>query len=277
MLWPSGYSSGPSSLQGRRLRYPRGQRCRDHRCRGRRCLRAMARPRKTRQPAPAEFAAASSPPTPARRCGARKCGSRPLSCASIVAPTTDADGTIRVSGASRRPLQPRRLAQWISYRSHSASSVRSSRDARSISGSAQEADKIDFALPRGGVIAGRVTDELGEPLAGVRVQAMRYQYLPNGRRQLTPVNPGGIFGPVTNDLGEFRLYSLMPGTYVVSAIPADTGHDGRSCLCRPPLPRRTTATASPTTPARSTSTKPSRSLSASRKSRMRRSRSCRSA
>src|SRR6185503_11985962 len=77
-------------------------------------------------------------------------------------------------------------------------------------GLGQEADKIDFALPRGGVIAGRVTDELGEPLAAVRVQAMRYQYLPNGRRQLTPVNPGGMFGPATNDLGEFRLYSLMP-------------------------------------------------------------------
>jgi protocatechuate 3,4-dioxygenase beta subunit len=90
-------------------------------------------------------------------------------------------------------------------------------------GSAQEADKVDFALPRGGVIAGRVTDELGEPLAGVRVQAMRYQYLPNGRRQLSPVGGFGIFGPVTNDLGEFRLYSLMPGTYVVSAAPADIG------------------------------------------------------
>jgi protocatechuate 3,4-dioxygenase beta subunit len=90
-------------------------------------------------------------------------------------------------------------------------------------GSAQEADKIDFALPRGGVIAGRVTDELGEPLAGVRVQAMRYQYLPNGRRQLMPVGSAGMFGPpVTNDLGEFRLYSLMPGTYVVSGAPADS-------------------------------------------------------
>ena len=86
--------------------------------------------------------------------------------------------------------------------------------------SAQEADKIDFALPRGGVIAGRVTDELGEPLAGVRVQAMRYQYLPNGRRQLTPVFGGGFMG--TNDLGEYRLYSLMPGTYIVSATPSDT-------------------------------------------------------
>jgi len=87
--------------------------------------------------------------------------------------------------------------------------------------SAQEADKIDFALPRGGVIAGRVTDELGEPIAGVRVQAMRYQYLPNGRRQLTPVG-GAPFSLMTNDLGEFRIYSLMPGTYVVSAAPIDT-------------------------------------------------------
>lgn len=88
----------------------------------------------------------------------------------------------------------------------------------------QEADKIDFALPRGAVIAGRITDELGEPLAGVRVAAMRYQYLPNGQRRLTPVGGGGLFGGVaTNDLGEFRLYSLMPGTYVVSASPAEAG------------------------------------------------------
>ena len=87
----------------------------------------------------------------------------------------------------------------------------------------QDAEKIDFALPRGAVIAGRVTDELGEPLAGVRMAAMRYQYLPNGQRRLTPV-AGGMFGGfATNDLGEFRLYSLMPGTYVVSAMPADLG------------------------------------------------------
>jgi hypothetical protein len=91
-------------------------------------------------------------------------------------------------------------------------------------GNAQIVEKIDFALPRGGVIAGRVTDELGEPLAGVRMQAMRYQYLPSGQRQLAPVGGGGLFGGIaTNDLGEFRLYSLMPGTYIVSAAPAETG------------------------------------------------------
>jgi hypothetical protein len=89
-------------------------------------------------------------------------------------------------------------------------------------GNAQIIERIDFALPRGGVIAGRVTDELGEPLAGVRMQAMRYQYLPSGQRQLTPVG-GAPFGITTNDLGEFRLYSLMPGAYVLSASPVDFG------------------------------------------------------
>ena len=91
-------------------------------------------------------------------------------------------------------------------------------------GHAQSVEKIDFALPRGGVIAGRVTDELGEPLAGVRMQAMRYQYLPSGQRQLVPVSgPGMAYGITTNDLGEFRLYSLMPGTYIVSAAPSEMG------------------------------------------------------
>jgi hypothetical protein len=91
-------------------------------------------------------------------------------------------------------------------------------------GNAQIVEKIDFALPRGGVIAGRVTDEVGEPLAGIRMQAMRYQYLPSGQRQLVPVSGMMMaYGITTNDLGEFRLYSLMPGTYIVSAAPAEMG------------------------------------------------------
>jgi hypothetical protein len=88
---------------------------------------------------------------------------------------------------------------------------------------AQIVEKIDFALPRGGVIAGRVTDEVGEPLAGIRMQAMRYQYLPGGQKRLMPAAGGTPFGFTTNDLGEFRLFSLMPGTYIVSATPMEMG------------------------------------------------------
>jgi hypothetical protein len=83
----------------------------------------------------------------------------------------------------------------------------------------QAAEKIDFALPRGGVITGRITDESGEPLAGVGIRAMRYQYQPNGERRLMPVGGpmGGPYGIQTDDLGNFRAYGLMPGTYIVSA------------------------------------------------------------
>jgi hypothetical protein len=58
---------------------------------------------------------------------------------------------------------------------------------------AQTIENIDFALPRGGVISGRITDELGEPMAGVRLQAMRFQYQSTGERQLVPVVLGSLF------------------------------------------------------------------------------------
>ncbi|MEO5739012.1 MAG: carboxypeptidase-like regulatory domain-containing protein [Vicinamibacterales bacterium] len=84
-------------------------------------------------------------------------------------------------------------------------------------------ERVDFSLPRGSVISGRITDELGEPMAGVQMQAMRHRYLPTGERQLIPANIGGMFSMVTNDLGEFRVFGLMPGTYVLSANPDDGG------------------------------------------------------
>jgi len=87
----------------------------------------------------------------------------------------------------------------------------------------QIADRIDFALPRGGVIAGRITDEVGEPIAGVAVSIMRYQYTPEGKRQLTPAAQQRFANNQTNDLGEFRLYGLMPGSYIISAQPNGIG------------------------------------------------------
>jgi hypothetical protein len=76
----------------------------------------------------------------------------------------------------------------------------------------QTIERIDFALPRGGVITGQIRDEVGEPIADVQVSAMRYQYTPAGRR----LAPAGRQAS-TNDIGEFRLFALMPGEYYVSA------------------------------------------------------------
>src|SRR5688572_17988693 len=83
----------------------------------------------------------------------------------------------------------------------------------------QLVDKIDFSLPRGSVIVARVTDEFGEPVAGVTVQVQRYQYGPDGQRRLTGAQTGnaalGLAG--TDDRGEMRVFGLMPGEYVVQA------------------------------------------------------------
>jgi protocatechuate 3,4-dioxygenase beta subunit len=76
----------------------------------------------------------------------------------------------------------------------------------------QVVEKIDFALPRGAVITGRVLDEFGEPIADVQVSALRNQFTPSGQR---PVNAGRF--ATTNDIGEFRLFGIPPGQYFLSA------------------------------------------------------------
>jgi hypothetical protein len=77
---------------------------------------------------------------------------------------------------------------------------------------AQLLDKIDFSLPRGAVVTGRILDEFGDPIDEVMVMAMRYQYI-TGRKQLMSTGRSGM----TNDVGEFRIYGLPPGQYVISA------------------------------------------------------------
>jgi protocatechuate 3,4-dioxygenase beta subunit len=76
----------------------------------------------------------------------------------------------------------------------------------------QVLDKADFSMPRGGVIAGRVVDEFGEPVADAMVAALR-QVWTAGRRRFVPAGRMGQ----TNDLGQFRMYGLPPGDYYVSA------------------------------------------------------------
>ncbi|HEX6464746.1 MAG TPA: carboxypeptidase-like regulatory domain-containing protein [Vicinamibacterales bacterium] len=77
---------------------------------------------------------------------------------------------------------------------------------------AQVLDKVDVALPRGGVLAGRIVDETGESVADADVTAMRMQFQ-NGKRRLVPSGRNAT----TNDLGQFRIYGLPPGDYFVSA------------------------------------------------------------
>jgi hypothetical protein len=82
--------------------------------------------------------------------------------------------------------------------------------------SGQVAAGIDLALPRAGVMAGRITDERGDPYPGVLVDALAMRYS-RGRREPSPVA-----GATTDDLGQFRLAGLPPGRYYVVATSTET-------------------------------------------------------
>jgi len=99
-------------------------------------------------------------------------------------------GFISLSYGQRRPLQagtPLQLA-----------------DGQQIKG-------IVFSLPRGSVVAGRVLDETGDPMPGIMVRVLRYQYM-QGDRRLVAAGTAQ-----TDDQGQYRVWGLQPGEYYVDA------------------------------------------------------------
>jgi hypothetical protein len=83
-------------------------------------------------------------------------------------------------------------------------------------GSQQQIKDARIALTTTGTISGRITNRYGEPVGNATVQALRYSYQ-DGRRSLTPSQ-----SIRTNDLGEYRLFWMAPGQYIVSAQGTDT-------------------------------------------------------
>ena len=73
---------------------------------------------------------------------------------------------------------------------------------------------LDFQLLRGGVIAGRVVDESGEPAERVQVRVLRSQRFGGQSRFV-----GGGMSDMTDDQGHYRLFGLAPGEYMVVAEP----------------------------------------------------------
>jgi hypothetical protein len=73
--------------------------------------------------------------------------------------------------------------------------------------------KTVVQLDRGGVITGRVFDEDGEPVTGARISVFRQEKTAGAMRTAS-------FGSAqtTNDLGQFRVWALPEGDYIVSAL-----------------------------------------------------------
>ena len=74
-------------------------------------------------------------------------------------------------------------------------------------------DRVDLRLPRGGVITGVITDEFGEPVSDAQVMALPQQYV-NGQRRLFPAGRSAT----SDNVGGFRVFGLMPGTYYLSVV-----------------------------------------------------------
>jgi Carboxypeptidase regulatory-like domain len=73
--------------------------------------------------------------------------------------------------------------------------------------------ELIFRLEKYAVVSGRVTDEDGDPVRDASV-AVRKRILRKGKTTLE--NEGRS---KTNDLGEYRIYDIPPGHYVISAVP----------------------------------------------------------
>ena len=76
----------------------------------------------------------------------------------------------------------------------------------------EKLDKVEFRLSRTALILGRVADETGEPIAGVEIDAA-----PTGTRMGDVELEDPLRIAVTNNLGEYRIYDLPPGSYYLSA------------------------------------------------------------
>jgi len=81
-------------------------------------------------------------------------------------------------------------------------------------------DFASITLTRGGVITGKVTSVVGEPLAGVSVNAIRVGGVDgnvDGEADNQLVFQGFGRNWRTDDRGVYRVYGLVPGSYIVQA------------------------------------------------------------
>ena len=74
-------------------------------------------------------------------------------------------------------------------------------------------DSVTLNMVKGGVITGKVVTANNDPVVAVRVRALRIRDL-NGRR---PARLDISEERLTDDRGVFRIFGLIPGTYVVFA------------------------------------------------------------
>jgi len=85
----------------------------------------------------------------------------------------------------------------------------------------QTLNDINIPLEMAGVISGNVTDEGNEAVENIAVAAVRLRYFAGGREDVVIMHTER-----TDDLGNFRLSGLLPGSYYLQAGGAEGGGRG---------------------------------------------------
>jgi protocatechuate 3,4-dioxygenase beta subunit len=106
---------------------------------------------------------------------------------------------------------------------------------------------MDIALPKHGVIAGKILDAQSEPVPKMLVMALANMYYLSGRRARIP---RGAIPVISDDRGEYRIGQLPPGSYIVCAVPMSflqpnpvsaelkpTTEEADATTCYPNVPR----------------------------------------
>jgi protocatechuate 3,4-dioxygenase beta subunit len=139
---------------------------------------------------------------------------------------TDATGRFLVTGVD--PGQYRISAERDGYIRQEYGQRTTTGSGTVISVAAGQRLELQFQMLPAGVISGRVSDERGEPAARGEIQAWAFQYA-DGKRSLSQVA-----NAQTNDIGEYRLFWLPPGEYLISVTVPDAGESATANLSAPP-------------------------------------------
>jgi hypothetical protein len=117
--------------------------------------------------------------------------------------TIDEAGNFRVSG-----LAPG--SYWLNIILRGYVRVPDPGSGNQPSGTYRPGDVVTIRMVKGGVITGRVTNSQGEPVIAARVQALRVATPEGNPWRDTPASERQ-----TDDRGVYRLYGLMPGSYLL--------------------------------------------------------------
>lgn len=141
----------------------------------------------------------------------------PSAQSSTVSAKTDNDGRYRLTGlaAGQYSVSPRALAYAIPYDGATY------RPGKVVTVNDHEAvENVDFALVKGGVLTGTITDHTGRPIIGQQVRLTRI----TEQNQNTAFRTGNYRMYSTDDRGAYRLFGLPAGRYKIGL--GEGGSDG---------------------------------------------------